>query len=418
MTAHPTAKTGLKRALSLPLITFYGLGTILGAGIYVLVGEVAGAAGMQAPLAFLLAALIAAFTAFSYGELATRIPRSAGEAAYAGAAFSSRLPAALAGYGVIVTGIVSAATILNGFVGYLHEFIPAHRELTIFIALLLMTALAIWGVTESVAAASVITLLEVAGLILVIALCADKESARAFAGRWTEMLPSGNTALLTGMLGGAYIAFFAFVGFEDIVNMAEEVKHPERNLPRAIFISLGIATLLYIIVATLAVLVLSRDQLAASTAPLADMIAAGGRGGTIARPLISLISLVAVINGALIQIIMASRVLYGMASPALAIAPKSFHVVHPARRTPVRATLTVAAVVLAFALVFRTLTLALITSTVTLLVFSLINASLLRLKLRDRSSHAPPPELSCPLVVPILGLVLSLAFILLQFLFS
>jgi len=391
----------LKRSLSLTLLTLYGLGTILGAGVYVLIGEVAGRAGMQTPLAFLAAGIVATFTALSYAELASRIPRSAGEAAYASAAFRNRLPAILAGLGVTLTGIISAATIANGFVGYLREIFPAHREVTILITVLMLGSLAAWGVTESVSAAAVVTCLEVIGILVVILFSGAPISE--LPARLPEFLPGLESAPWMGIAAGAFLAFFAFIGFEDIVNMAEETRNPQRNLPRAILISLSVSTILYMVIATVAVLAMAPAELAKAEAPFSALLA---HHGTIATGGITFISLVAVINGALIQIVMASRVLYGMGSQGLL--PAFFARIHPRRRTPLLSTALVTAIVLGLALLFRRVALAEATSTVTLLVFALINLCLIML---HRRGGAPEAGFRAPRWIPVVGVILCLAML-------
>ncbi|NNE90914.1 MAG: amino acid permease [Verrucomicrobiales bacterium] len=395
----------LRRSLSLPLLTFYGIGTILGAGIYVLIGEVAAESGMHSPIAFLVAAIVAGFTAFSYAELSSRIPRSAGEAAYVSAGLKSQVLAGIAGWGVVATGIVSAATIANGFVGYLDEFFPAQRELTICIAVLILGVIAAWGVRTSVAAASVITVIEIGGLVFVIALAGHNFAA--LPDRLPEMVPDVSLVHATGIVAGAYLAFFAFIGFEDIVNMAEETVEPRKTVPRAIIISLFVSTTLYILVAVVATLALPLDELAGAKAPLARIVE---ERGPKARATISLVSLVAVINGALIQIIMASRVLYGMAKQGLA--PQFFSRVHRLRRTPIRATAFTTGVAWIFALGLPLVTLAILTSTVTLTVFALVNLALLRLKIREGEDCES--KVSYPIWVPATGCILCVGLLILQ----
>ncbi len=400
MSSQPT----LKRSLSLPLLCFYGLGTILGAGIYVLVGEVAGIAGMQAPLAFLVAATVAGFTAFSYAELASRIPKSAGEAAYLQHAFGRRIFAGCAGWGVVTTGIVSAATISHGFVGYLEFFIDAPDMFVIIVSLLVMGGLAVWGVGESVIAASVVTVVEILGLIFVIGYAGHH--LEDVPGRWHELTPSMTFAAWSPIMLGGYLAFFAFIGFEDIVNMAEEVREPRRNVPRAILVCLALASILYVLVALIAVLALSPDTLAGQKAPLARILS---EKGAWAASAISVISMVAVINGALIQIIMASRVLYGMGMQQ--IAPKAFAIVNPKTRTPVHATVAVTVVIIVLALGFPLVGLARATSTVTLIVFALVNVALWRIKTRDGSEA---DAVCYPLWVPVTGFLLCVGCLLLN----
>ncbi len=311
MNRQPTTTTAaaeLERALSLPLLTLYGLGTILGAGIYVLVGKVAGYAGLHAPVAFLVAAGLAALTGFFYAELAARHPKSAGEAEYVQEGLRRRALSVLVGFLIVFTGLVSAATIANGFVGYLHVFVPVPSGLAVALLVLALGALAAWGIRESVWAATVITLVEIFGLVFILAV-AGGQGLAALPARWPELLPPWEAAAWHGILLGGFLAFYAFIGFEDMVNVAEEVKDPQRVLPKAILWSIALATLLYLAVALLAVLALPPPALAASGAPLALLYErATGEPPT----LISAISLFAVVNGALIQIVMSARVLYGM----------------------------------------------------------------------------------------------------------
>lgn len=401
-------KTELRRTLSLPLLCFYGLGTILGAGIYVLIGEVAGVAGMWAPLAFLTAALVAGFTALSYAELSSRIPKSAGEAAYLQKAFGLKLIAGCAGWGVVTTGIVSAATVTRGFVGYLEVFVDLPETPVIIVTLLLMGGLAIWGVGQSVIAASIVTALEVFGLIFVIALAGHHLGD--VPDRWEELLPPVSLHGWNQILLGGYLAFFAFIGFEDIVNLAEEAQEPRRNLPRAILFCLVVSTSFYIIVALIAVLALPPEQLADQKAPLAEILS---QRGDWARVTISLISMVAVINGALIQIIMASRVVYGMAQVNLA--PRVLGDVHPVTQTPVKGTLLVTAIIIILAVGFPLVGLAKATSTVTLIVFALVNAALWKIKCSKGKEPESQPVHHYPIWIPVVGLILCLAALILQF---
>ncbi len=395
---HPPHRTGrarLKRSLTLPLITFYGLGTILGAGIYVLVGEVAGRAGLYAPLAFMLAAVLAALTGLSYAELCARYPKSAGEALYVQEGFSRRALSVLVGLGIVLAGIVSSATLANGFVGYLHVFIPVADAPAIVALVLALGALAAWGITESVLAATVATVIEIAGLLLIVAVAGD--SLATLPARLPELLPPADAAVWHGILLGAFVAFYAFIGFEDMVNVAEEVKDPVRTLPRAILIAIAVSTALYLLVALTAVLALPRAELAASRAPLALLY----ERSTGAAPVpIALISLFAVVNGALIQIVMATRVFYGMSRQGWL--PEPLGRVHAGRRTPLIATAVVTAVVLAFALALPLVALAQATSSIVLTVFALVNLSLIRIQ---RRAPRPRGVRTVPRWVPVAGLL-------------
>ena len=297
----------LKRALNLAFLTFYGLGTILGAGIYVLVGKIAGIAGFYTPVAFLVAAAVAAVTAFSYAELASRLPKSAGEAVYVHEGFGIRSLSSAVGLLLVLAGVVSSATLANGFVGYFRVFFEVPGWLVITLLVAALGGLATWGIAESAVAATVATLVEISGLILIIVVSFG--SLTTFPARLPELLPPFESTAWAGIAAGAFLAFYAFIGFEDMVNVAEEVKDPRRTLPRAIILAMAISTILYMLVATAAVLALPLTELASTHAPLALMFErATGKSPL----LIAAISLFAVVNGALVQIIMGARVLYGM----------------------------------------------------------------------------------------------------------
>jgi basic amino acid/polyamine antiporter, APA family len=389
----------LRRSLSLPLITFYGLGTILGAGIYVLVGKVAGLAGMHAPFAFALAGAVAALSAFSYAELSSRMPLSGGEAVYVQEALGLPWLSTLVGCLIVLTGVVSASAIANGFVGYLDVFIRLPHAAVIALTVLALGALAGWGILQSVTVAALVTLVEVGGLLLIISVSGGE--LLTLPQRLPELLPPADAMAWHGIALGAFLAFYAFIGFEDMVNVAEEVKEPERNMPRAILLALVLSTLLYLLVAAVAVLSLPLDALAASSAPLADIYA----GVTGSPPtLITLISLFAVINGALIQMIMASRMLYGMSRAGWL--PAMFARLNARTRTPLAATAAVTAAVLVFALILLLVTLAQMTSFIVLIVFVLVNLSLIRIK--RRSPAAAAGVKTYPIWVPWGGLLLSL----------
>lgn len=394
------ASPGLLRGISLPMLTFYGLGTIIGAGIYVLIGEVVGLAGYLAPLSFLLAAIIAGFTAFTYAELSSRYPRSAGEAWYLKQAFVARWPSLVAGWSIVAVGVVSSATIVNGFAGYLHEFIHIRDWMAVSLVVITLGLVAAWGIRESVWLATVLTLLEIGGLVMVFGLNLDSINHNSV----NMIISDIRTEALSPILAGAFLAFYAFIGFEDMVNVAEEVKDPHRTLPRAIMFALLISTTIYIAIASIAVMAMDPQLLSLSDAPLTEL---ARRHSESAATAITLIGLVAVINGALIQIIMATRVLYGMAQ--LGNAPRIFTRIHPVTRTPVSATILVTVLLLLFALWLPILTLATITSFITLAIFSAMHLSLWRIKTLNLTSEA---SVDYPVWVPVLGFAISIAFIL------
>jgi len=397
----PSSDTQLDRSVTLVQLTLFGTGSILGAGIYVLIGKVAGEAGIYTPMAFLLAAAIAAVTAFSYAEVSARYPRSAGEATYVLAAFQRPWLATLVGYAIVLTGIISSATLANGFVGYSQQLLPLPALPLIVIPVALIGLVAIWGIRQSMVAAAVVTLIEIGGLLLVIAVA--KDSLLTLPTQWPNLVPAINQVNSLAIISGCTLAFYAFIGFEDMVNVAEEVVEPRKNLPKAILLAFFMATSLYVIVAVLAVLALPMQQLVASEAPFATLMEIYGYSPT----LISLVSLIAIINGALVQVIMASRVLYGLARQGGA--PSYLASVNLTTRTPVIATVLVTLIVAVLALLFPLASLAKMTSIIVLAVFVLVNVSLIKIKIDDDKS---PESFAVPLFVPFGGALLSAALLL------
>lgn len=398
-----TTEPHLKRSISLPLVTFYGIGTILGAGIYVLVGKVAGEAGMATPFAFLLASLLAGFSAFSYAELSSRYPRSAGEAVYLHAAFGIKHFSLVMGLLIVTIGLVSAATMIHGLVGYLGVLMDVIPWLSKLLVLVVLTAIVTWGIGQSVIFAGALTVIEIIGLLIII--WVTRDNLAGVPSMAHEFVPAMETGILVGVLMGAFIAFYAFVGFEDIVNVAEEVINPVRNVPRAIVWSLVVTTLFYFIISIAAVITISPDKLAASEAPLAMIYQQQtGENATV----IALISLLSVVNGALIQLVMASRVLYGLSEQRWI--PAFFGHVNKTTRTPINATLIVAGVILLLVWWLPLLSLAKLTSLITLVVFALVNLALLVIKLRND----PHSGFTIPGWVPLLGFVTCGSFVVFQ----
>jgi amino acid transporter len=386
------------------LVILYGLGNILGAGVYVLIGKVAGEAGYLAPFAFLVSSTIAGITAFSFCELSSRFPVSGGAAIYVKEGFGIPRLSLVVGLLLILAGIVSAATLSKGFAGYLDVFIELPSELVVVSLLLLLAGVAIWGIAESVSVAAVFTILEVAGLLVILFVTAPV--LEQLPERKAEFIPTMDIAAWTGMFGGAFLAFYAYVGFEDMVNLAEEVKNPRRIMPIAIVSALGIATVIYVLIALSSVLILSPEQLQASKAPLAEIYQAA----TSQNPwFISLVSLFAVVNGALIQIIMGSRVSYGLANQGLISA--TFAKLNPRTQTPVVSTCVITGLMITAALWLPIETLAKTTSYLLLGLFCLVNLALINIKRRD---SAEVPAFSVPMWVPIAGSMSCALFLAIQ----
>ena len=398
------APVGLARKLGLGLVCFYGLGTILGAGIYVLVGKVSAAAGLYAPLAFAFAAFIAFFTALSYARLVAIYPHCAGPVKYVFEAFANKSLSTLVGWLIVMTGVVSAATIANGFVGYLNVFIDMQAWLAIILLVFALTMVAIWGIAESMWISAAMTIIEIAGLLFVIYVAGDVLLTPP------KPVPDyfiiDSFSALFGVFAGAFIAFYAFIGFEDMVNVVEEVKNPGFNLPVGIFIVIVVSSILYILIAIIAVASLSIEQLAATDAPLALLLKGKSE---LSSNAIALISLFAIVNGALVQIIMGSRVLYGMSREGMA--PAIMADVHSGTRTPIKTTLIVAALVLLFALWLPLVSLAKLTSFIVLIIFFLVNLSLWRIKRIKQDDYARTMN---TVNFPITGMLLCLFMLLFQ----
>lgn len=396
--------TELRRTIGLPLLLFFGLGNILGAGIYVLIGKVAGEAGIYAPFAFMVASIVATFSAFSYSELSARYPLSAGEAVYIHEGFHITSLSRLTGLLIALAGMVSAATISRGFYGYFYTFFQAPEFLVITGIILLMGLLTIWGVSQSVVAAATLTLFEILGLLLII--WSGKDLLAGIPNEIDTLLPPLQTSVWTGIMLGGFIAFFAFIGFEDMVNIAEEVKNPRRTLPAGILLALLIATLMYALVALTAVLALDQATLSESTAPLADVLSVTS---DIDPKFISSIGMLAIINGALIQMIMASRIFYGMAKKGWIW--KGLSKVNEKTQTPVTATWLVIFIILSLALWFPLETLAKGTSYLILIVFALVNAALISIK---QTQPIIKNSFTIPMWVPVSGLITSISMVLFQ----
>lgn len=379
----------LKRRIGVWLLTAYGVGIMVGAGIYVLVGAVASNAGVWSPLAFLIAGIIAAPTALSYCELSTRMPEAGGEAVYVGTGFNSQAAANLVGLAIVVSGVISAAAILRGGVGYLLYVVDVPHVWALIGVGIVLTAVAVFGSLESLAVAALFTVVELVGLGLVI-----------WAG-FSAPAVVDMTALPApewGAIGaGAILAFFAFLGFEDIVNMAEEVRDPSKTLPKAILLSLAITTVIYVIVAYATLRAIPVQNLAGSERPLVAVWQAGMGGN---GQFLSMIAVFAALNGVLAQIVMASRMIFGLGKRATWLSV--FHTINGWTGTPILATVVVGTTVTCAALALPLATLAEVASTILLLVFVLVNLALIAHK--KRSPEAP---FTVPVYVPWCGLIFA-----------
>lgn len=396
--AQPRSPT-LKRSLGLTLAVLYGLGVTIGAGIYVLIAPAAARAGMHAPFSFLIAALVMAPSAAAFAELGSRMPRAAGEATYVRAGLRSDLLALIVGLMVVVAAIISAATVSRGAAGYIQVFLDLPLDWIVVGVVLAMGAVTAWGIVESVSFAGIMTLIEVGGLLMIAFVgAADVPDLTARLPEAWEGLDTA--AAWSGIFGAVLLAFFAFTGFEGLANIAEEVKDPAHTLPRAIFLTLILVTLLYVVVVWVALVAVPHEELARATAPL-SLVFERATGGSPA--VITAISIVATVNGIIVFMVMGSRVLYGMAAQGLL--PELLGRVNPTTRTPLQATAVVVAVTLLLAVAFPIEGLAEATARISLLIFVFVNAALIRLKL-DRVA-APAGAFTVPIWVPVMGLLTS-----------
>jgi amino acid transporter len=400
---EPAAPSGLKRAVGTPLLFAFIVGDTLGAGIYTLVGSMAGDVGGVIWLPLVVALIIALLTAGTYAELITKYPHAGGAARYADRAFGVPYVSFLVGFLMMASGITTAAALANAFAGdYLAAIIDVPAAPTAVVFIILLTLINLRGVRESLGANLIASVIEVSGLVIVIVLAA------VFIGggggdpaRLLEFSP--DKAPVEGVFAASIIAFFSFLGFEAAANMAEEVKNPSKAYPRALFGAIGTAAIVYLLIALGAAMILPAADLASSTGPLLDVVAATG----LALPpwLFGLIALVAIANGALLFMVMASRVGYGLAESGLL--PKAFSRVLPNRRTPWVSIVVVAVATIGLTFLGDVATLAETTVLLLLLVFLSANVSVLVLK-KDKVDHK---HFSVPRVVPVLAIIASIVLL-------
>ena len=394
----------LKRAVSRRMLIFFVVGDMLGGGIYALVGEVGGEVGGAIWTAFAAAFLLAAFTAGAYAELVTKYPRAGGAALYAHNAFRNPLVTFLVGFAVMCSSVTSAAGLSSAFGGdYLSEFVSLPAPAVAVVVLLLVALINFRGIAESVKLNVGFTVVEVTGLILIILIgiaalfAGQAEPARALEFK------EGGAAVPLLILSGAALAFYALLGFEDSVNVAEEVERPRRAYPTALFGGIAIAGTIYVLVALTAGMVVPVDTLSDSDGPLLEVVKAGPL--PIPTTLFAAIALFALANTCLINLIVASRLLYGMAEER--IIPSVFGRLHPTRRTPVVAIVFTTLLAIVLALTGDLEALADTTVTLLLVAFVMVNASVLVLR-REPVEH---DYFRVPTAVPVIGAIVCVALL-------
>ncbi len=398
-TADAEPGGGLQRAIGRNMLLVFVIGDVLGAGIYALVGEVGGRVGGAIWTAFAVALVLAVFTAFAYAELVTKYPQAAGAALYVNKAFRRPVVSFMVAFAVMASGITSAATLARAFGGdYLAAFVDVPTVLVAIGFLLVVALINARGIKESVGLNLVLTGIELSGLLLVIVIAvAALADGQGDAGRAFEF--KEGESVIGAMLGGAALAFYALVGFEDSVNVAEETKDPRHAYPRALFGGLLIAGVVYLAVAMLASMVVPVDELADSSGPLQQVASTGPLG--VGDKVFSAIALFALANGALINMIMASRLLYGMSNEG--ILPSALGGTG-ARRTPLLAIAITTALGIVLVATGDLSDLADMTVVLLLLVFIMVNVSVLVLR-KDPVGH---DHFKTPTVVPVIGIAVCI----------
>jgi len=393
----------LKPAITRTMLVVFVIGDVLGAGIYALVGEVGGRVGGAIWAAFALALVLALFTAGAYSELVTKYPQAAGAALYVNRAFRMPFFTFMVAFAVMASGVTSAATLATAFGGdYLSEFVELPELLVGLVFVAVVAAINFRGISESVKVNLGLTAIELTGLLLAVViglaflLEGGGDPGRAFEFREGETVP-------LAILAGASLAFFALIGFEDSVNVAEETREPSRVYPRALFGGLAVAGVIYLLVTLVASMAVPTGTLSESDGPLLEVVDQGPLG--VSTKLFSAIALFALTNGALINLIMASRLVYGMARQG--IVPPALGRVHHARRTPWVAIVFTSLLAALLIAIGDLETLADTTVLLLLLVFVCVNVCVLVLR-RDPVGHE---HFRAPTAVPVLGAGICVALL-------
>jgi len=371
----------LKREAGLFQVVTYGIGNIIGAGIYVLIGDASGLAGGLVWSSFLVGAIVALFTGLSYAELAALYPKAASEYVYLGRAYGSPILSFTAQWVMWVTEVVAAAAVSLGFAGYLSSVVAVPLEPTAAVLLAALTGVAVMGVRESLRLNAVLSLVATAGLVAVVAGGIGKVGTAQL-----TTAPNG----VPGILSAVVLVFFAYIGFDNISNLSEETKHPEKNIPRGLLIAVALSTGLYLLTGISAVSLVPWQQLASSEAPLA--LAASSAFGSIGSEAITVAALLATINTTLVLLLVSSRILYGMGREGAL--PRALGKVNARTRTPVIASLVTLGIALAVLPLGRVDAIAKVTSFGSLITFALVNLALLHLR-------RTAPNLSRPFRAPL-----------------
>jgi amino acid transporter len=394
----------LHRSIGPTQMALYGLGSMLGAGVYGLMGKAAGQVGNAVWLAFVVALIAAMLTALSYASLGSRYPRAAGAAYVTQRAYGFPLLSFMVGLALVCSGLTSIATQSRVFAANLLELVGLDGMPVAWLALgflLVMTGIVFRGIRESMWVNVLCTIVEAAGLILVVVVGISYWGSVDYLE--TPVVPGDDHAVLI-VMQGAVLAFFAFIGFEDMYNVAEEVREPQRTIPFGLITAMVAAAILYIAVAITAVSVVPWQELAAAPGPITEVVS---RAAPIIPPILFTgITLFAVANTGLVNFVTASRLIYGMGQQGLL--PSVFGRVHHGRRTPHVAILVLFLILVPLALSGTIAELASATVLLLLAVFTIVNGSLFVLKGRKSEQ---PGRFEIPRFVPALGAIVCLVLI-------
>jgi len=383
----------LKRELSLWQVTIAGVGIILGAGIYALIGVAAGTAGNAIWLAFLISAVVAGLTGLSYAELTSMFKGDAAEYDYIKEAFNHKIALAV-GIMIIAAGFVSAATVALGFAGYFIKILPISMVLAAIGLIVLMTIINFTGIKQTAWFNTVSTFIEFGGLVLVI---------------WIGFQHLGEVNYLempfgmSGVLSTASLVFFAYMGFESIVKLREETKDPERTIPLALIYSVIITAVMYVLVAIAAVSIVNWKTLSNSTAPLAEVVATSI--GPKAFIIVGIIALFSTANTVLITLVTTSRMIYGMAKRKTF--PKIFAAVHKKTRTPWVAIILLSLITMIFTLINDLEFIANLTNLFLFATFAMANLSMIILRYKFKKKRG----FYCPVIIGKFSVIAFLGFL-------
>ena len=390
----------LKREAGLFQLVSYGMGNIVGAGIYVLIGAASGFAGNEIWLSFVIAAIIALFTGLSYAELGSVYPKAASEYAFMGKAYGSRPLSFVIEWTMLMTEIVAASTVSLGFASYFNSITGLPIILIAATILIVLTAITLTGIKSSLRINTALSVIAIVGLIVVISGGLVKFGSVNYTNS-----PNG----ISGIVAASILVFFAFIGFDNITNLSEETKDPQKLIPRGLLISLLISTILYILVGISIVSLVPWQQLSASPAPLA--LAASVAFGHPAFLLLAVVALLTTFNTALVLLIVGSRIIYGMSRAG--VLPKVFGQLNKSS-APYAASILILLIALAFLSLGSIGIVAKVTSFGSLLVFAVINISLLHLRRTAPHLKRPfkaPLSIGWVSITAVLGVVSCIALL-------